>query len=119
MKNATKTVPTTPNLDVFCASFLGFSPRKVQRPKPMKESEAASEIISIGTTAVRSWPITTVMAKHATVAKKTAKSTFNGLYRVAKDIAKNWVLSPISAKTIRPKDARKAAKLKFNKALHR
>jgi hypothetical protein len=84
----------------------------------MKESEAANEIMSIGTTVVRSWPTATVIEKLAIVAKKTAKSTLKALYRVAKDMAKNWVLSPISAKTISTKEAAKAAKLKSNKALH-
>jgi hypothetical protein len=55
----------------------------------MKEREAASEITSKGMIVVRSWPIVTVIAKLAIVAKKTAKSTLYALYRVAKDMAKN------------------------------
>ena len=38
------------------------------------------------------------MAKLAKVAKKIAKRTLYGLYFVAKVMATNWVLSPISAK---------------------
>jgi hypothetical protein len=34
-------------------------------------------------------------------------------------MAKNWVLSPISAKAISPKEAKSAAKLKLNKTFHR
>ena len=62
--------------------------------------------------------MTITMAKLATVAKKTAKSTLYGLYFVAKVMAINWVLSPISAKTTKRNAAEKAAKLSSIKAFH-
>jgi hypothetical protein len=42
------------------------------------------------------------------VAQKTAHKTVVALYRVAKAIARSWVLSPISARTTKDMDIKKA-----------
>src|SRR5271157_418920 len=118
MKKAAATIPTTPKRDGFGFSSLAFSGFKVQSPKPMKDSDAAKEITSIGKTVVMSCPITTMIAKFAIVAKKIAKRTLYGLYLVAKDMAINWVLSPISATTMSAKEAVKAATLNANNVFH-
>ena len=114
MKKAAATVPTTPKrLDLVFSSF-GLSGFRVHRPNPMKLRDAAREITSRGTKAVMTWPIATMIAKFATVATKIPRSTLYGLCFAARDIAINWVLSPISATTMRANEAVKAATLKSN-----
>jgi len=57
------------------ASSFSLSPLIVHNPNPMKESEAANGIISMGTIVVMNCPATTAIAWLATVAKKTANIT--------------------------------------------
>ena len=75
MKKAAATVPTIPKRLSLGFSSLGFSGFKVQSPKAMNESDAAREMMSMGTTAVITWPMATMIAKFAIVAKKIPSST--------------------------------------------
>ena len=75
MKKAAATVPTIPKRLGLGFSSFAFSGLRVHRPKAMNEREAASEMISMGTTAVMTWPMTTMIAKLAIVARKIPKRT--------------------------------------------
>ena len=118
IKNGIIIAPIIPNFDAFAVWGFGSFSTRVHNPKPMNETEAARVMMYNGTKVVRNWPSTTIMPKFSTVAKKIAKSTSVGLYRVARVIAKNCVLSPISAIKTSKKEAVMAARLSSNKLCH-
>ncbi len=79
-----------------------WSPRRVQRPNPMKESPAAARSTVAGTTSSAAPPTTTASAWLRSVATTTPPRTAPRGSRAASAKARSWVLSPISAAPMRP-----------------
>ena len=104
-KNAMATVRNGPKLERCWSSPSSVSPRMVQSPKRMKDRAAVSEMTSSGMTLVSRRPAATARAWFRRVATNTADSTVRAGNRVAKAIAKSWVLSPISARVTNKRDA--------------
>ena len=80
------------------------------RPQPEQdEGEGRDEGDDLqGITVVRSRPATTARAWFRSVATKTAPRTVGAGKRVAKAMARSWVLSPISARVTKSREATKA-----------
>src|SRR5512136_3012228 len=74
----------------------------------MKERAATKEMTSNGITVVRSRPAATARAWFRRVATKTAARTVGAGKRVANAMATSWVLSPISARVTKRREAMKA-----------
>ena len=87
------------------------SPRRVQRPNPMKESPAAARSTLAGTTSSAEPPTATASAWLRSVASATPPRTAPSGSRAASAKVRSWVLSPISAIPMRPRVVRNTVML--------